>query len=76
MRRVLIIDTDHAYARSVEEMLASRLGAGVQTNIATSTAGAIAMIAAGEYDIAVVDSGAQDSRGLELIQRGLAPPSP
>ena len=71
MLRVLIIDTDHAYARSVEEMLASRLGAGVQTNIATSTAGAIAMIAAGKYDIAVVDSGAQDSRGLELIQRGL-----
>jgi two-component system, cell cycle sensor histidine kinase and response regulator CckA len=70
--RVLIIDTDHAHARSVEEILGLQLGDGIRTTVATSTAGAIPLIEAGEYDIAMVDSGAQDSRGLELIQRGLA----
>jgi PAS domain S-box-containing protein len=71
MLRALIIDTDHAYARSVEAILRSHLGDGVRTTVATSTAGAVALIAAGEFDVALVDSGAHHSRGLELIQRGL-----
>ena len=59
MLRALIIDTDHAYARSVEAILRSHLGDGVRTTVATSTAGAVALIAAGEFDVAMVDSGAQ-----------------
>jgi PAS domain S-box-containing protein len=69
--RVLIIDTDHAHARSVEEIVRRHLGDGVRTTVATSTAGAIPLIEAGEFDVALVDSGAHDTRGLELIQRGL-----
>jgi two-component system cell cycle sensor histidine kinase/response regulator CckA len=69
--RVLIIDTDHAHARSVEKIVRRHLGDGVRTTVATSTAGAIPLIEAGEFDVALVDSGAHDTRGLELIQRGL-----
>ena len=70
--RVLIIDTDHAYARSVEEMVREHLGDRARTTVATSTAGAIPLLEAGEDDVAIVDSGANDSRGLELIHKGLS----
>ncbi len=70
--RVLIIDTDLAYAQSVAEILRRHPGAAAATTVAASIDEAVTLIGAGDYDVALVDSGAQDSRGLELIHDGLA----
>ena len=43
-----------------------------QITVAASIDEAVTLIGAGDYDVALVDSGAQDSRGLELIHDGLA----
>jgi PAS domain S-box-containing protein len=69
--RVLIIDTDHSYARFVEEILRRHLGDAAATTVATSIDGAVTLIGAGDYDVALVDSGAPDSRGLAMIHDGL-----
>ena len=69
--RVLIIDTDHTFARSVDQILHDHLGERVRTIVPATAAAAIPMIEAGEFDIAIVDSGAHDTRGLELIHKGL-----
>ena len=69
--RVLIIDTDHTFARSVAQILHDHLGERVRTTVPATAAAAVPMIEAGEFDIAIVDSGAHDTRGLELIHKGL-----
>ena len=68
---VLLSDTDRRSRECVEQILHDHYGERARTIVPATAAAALPMVEAGEFDVAIVDSGAHDTRGLELIHKGL-----